>query len=338
MRHRALVLAACTSLAPLLAASCGGGSSTTAPSSSSTSTTTTPTSTATVPTTYLGALSVAGGSDLGGTLQLKASQGLLAEAHIERALPSLAQVGAWLVPALQAQSGVSATGTLVTTGGSVVPLTGTYSTGTFNVSGGGYTISATVSGGNIAGTGTAPGGLSAVVSAPTPAAAPTPAPADPSGTYRGSVRIDAVEIFRNTFASGAVNTNCTFNLAITGNLTIEVQNVGNGQVGAHLTSTWQEAETSRSCAFAFTPPGTLAARALDFQGSATNIQMGATESGAAGQGTLVRTQGFSGAIGTGQIVGTISRSFNFTTPTSNPGEVHVEAYPTSSATVTLTRQ
>lgn len=336
-RHRALVLVACTTLAPMLAASCGGGSSTTVPSSSS-STSTMPTAAAAVPTTYLGALSVAGGSDLGGTLQLKASQGLLAEVDTQRARPSLAQLAGWLVPALLAQSGVSATGTLVTTGGSVVPLTGTYSTNTFNVSGGGYTISATVSGGNIAGTGTAPGGLSAVVSAPAPPAAPTPAPADPSGTYRASVRIDAVEIFRNTFASGSVNTNCTFNLAITGNLTIDVQNAGNGQVGAHLTSTWQEAETSRTCAFGFTAPGILTARALDFQGSATNIQMGAAESGPSGQGTVVRTQGFSGAIGTGQIVGTISRSFNFTTSTSNPGEVHVEAYPTSSTTVTLTRQ
>lgn len=127
--------------------------------------------------------------------------------------------------------------------------------------------------------------------------------------------------------------------ANTGTLVIDVENKGNGQVYAHLKTTGQESETSRTCWF---PPGAggtsgSASPGYDFQGSATNLQFGRVSSGSSGSGTVARTESVSGAIGVGEIVGTISRSFNFTTPTSTPGETHVEGYPTSSASVRLTR-
>jgi hypothetical protein len=252
-------------------------------------------------------------------------------------MPDLARVVAWLEPGLHAQSGVPAAGTLVTTGGSVVPLSGTYGGGVFTVSGGGYAIVASVSGGSITGSGTAPGGLAAVVNAPAPAATAAPPPADPSGTYTGPFRIDAVQTFRNTLSNGTVTVNCRFNIAITGTLVIDVQNKGNGQVQAHLATTGQESETSRTCSFPPGAGGISGSAGYDFQGSATNLQFGRAGSGPAGSGTVARVESFSGAIGAGEIVGTISRSFNFTGTTSTPGETHVEGYPTSSASVRLTR-
>ena len=192
-------------------------------------------------------------------------------------------------------------------------------------------------GGSITGTGTAPGGLAAVVNAPAPAATTAPPPADPSGTYTGTFRIDTVQTFKNTYANGNVNTNCRFNIAITGTLVIDVENKGNGQVYAHLKTTGQESETSRTCSFPSGVGAIVGPAGYDFQGSATNLQFGRAGSGAVGLGTVSRAESFSGAIGVGEIVGMISRSFNFTTATAVPGETHVEGYPTSSASVRLTR-
>lgn len=79
---------------------------------------------------------------------------------------------------------------------------------------------------------------------------------------------------------------------------------------------------------------------LDFQGPVTNLQAGRIETGVGGNGlgTITRTQGFSGVVSGNTILGTVSRSFNFTTPiATNPGETHFEGYPVSSASVTLTR-
>lgn len=307
------------------------------PSSPSSSTPSTPSAGSSTPNTYVGSLSVGGGSDLGGSLQLTASSGLLSASNADRARPGLARVIAWLEPGLHAQSGVPATGMLVTSSGSVVPLSGTYASSVFTVSGGGYSIVASVSGGSITGTGTAPGGLAAVVNAPAPAATAAPPPADPSGTYTGPFRIDAGATFKNTLANGTVTVNCRINIAITGTLVIDVENKGNGQVYAHLKTTGQESETSRTCSFGAGGGGTSGSAGYDFQGSATNLQFGRVSSGTSGSGTIARTESFSGAIGVGEIVGTISRSFNFTSPTSTPGETHVEGYPTSSASVRLTR-
>ena len=174
--------------------------------------------------------------------------------------------------------------------------------------------------------------------AATPPVTSTPAPADPTGTYTGSYRIDTVQTFRDRFQSGTTNTtsSCTFNISITGTLKMDVANKGNGQVSAHLTATSLEAETARTCSFPFTSPGS-GSSGLDFQGPATNIQMGRTNSGPVSNGTVTRIEGFSGAIGGNSIVGTVQRSFNFTTTTSAAGQTHIDSYPSSSASVTLTK-
>lgn len=317
-------------LSATLNAACGKSGSPTAPNGT--------TAAATGPNTYLGTLNVAGTADLGGVIQLKASQSSLAM-HRSSAEKLLSRLVALVEPSLQAQS-VSATGSLITNSGSVVLLTGTFAANVFSMTGGGYAISATVGGGgSVSGTGTAPGGQPVVVNAPTPPPATTPPPADPSGTYTAPFRIDAVQIFKNTFANGNVNTNCTFNVAIAGTLTIDVTNKGSGQVRAHLAASWVETTTPRSCPF---QGSTLSLTSgLDFQGAATNLQFGRINSGPGGSnnaGTVTRAETFSGAISGSSIVGTVSRSFNFTTTTTNPGETHVSSYPNTGSSVTLTRK
>ena len=307
----------------------------------STSTPTSPTTTTATasPITYLGNLSVSGAANLGGSLQLTASQSATAARIADGRRGVLSRIHAWVEPTLHAQARVAATGMLITTGGAAVPLSGTFSAGVFSMAGGGYGLTATVSGGGISGSGTAPGGLPTVVSAQAPPPPAVPPPSDPSGTYRGSFRIDTVLVFRNTFPSGGVS-QCTFNLAIIGTLTMDLQNLGSGQVKGHLAANWQETEVSRTCSFAFTGVGVMTS-GIDFQGPVTNLQVGRVESGTGGgdgRGTITRTQGFSGVVSGNTILGTVSRSFNFTTPiATNPGETHVEGYPVSSVSVTLTR-
>ena len=96
---------------------------------------------------------------LGGTIQLTAPRNASAGLRSDDTGIGLARMLAWLEPSLRAQASGAATGTLVTTNSDVILLTGTYAAGVFNVTGGGYTITATVTGGVIAGTGTAPGAL-----------------------------------------------------------------------------------------------------------------------------------------------------------------------------------
>lgn len=302
---RSLLLAVAAAAA-LLTAACSKSGSPSSPSSSSSST---PSAASSTPNTYIGSLSVGGASDLGGSLQLTAVSALLSASSAGQLMPGVARVIAWLEPGLHTQSGVSATGTLVTSGGSVVPLSGTYGSGVFSVSGGGYSIVASVSGGSITGT----------------------------GTYTGSFRIDAVQTFKNTLSNGTVRIDCRFNIAIIGTLVIEVQNKGNGQVQAQLITTGQESETSRTCSFPSGAGASIGSAGYDFQGAATNLQFGRAGSGVSGSGTVARAEAFTGAIGAGEIVGTISRSFSGTGTTSTPGETHFEGYPTTGASVRLTR-
>jgi len=162
-------------------------------------------------------------------------------------------------------------------------------------------------------------------------------PGDPSGTYRGTFRIDTVSTFRNTLANGTVTFNCTFNIAITGTLVIDVENKGGGQVYAHLTTTAQESETSRTCSFPLSARPTGGFAGYDFQGSAASLQLGRTDTGTSGRNALTSSESFAGSIGTGEIAGTFSKSFSGSGATATPGETHVEGYPLSSASVRLTR-
>lgn len=264
------------------------------------------------PNAYLGVLSVAGSSDLGGTLLLSPVQGTTA-----------------------------ATGTLVTSTGSPVALSGTYGGSGFNVAGGGYAIVAAVGGGGLTGTGTAPGGQQATVSAPPGPTVSAPPPADPSGTYKGTFRIETIGLFKNTLANGNVSINCTNSVVIAGSLTMDVQNKGGGQISAHLVAATVDTTTPATCPGTQVGSVSIPFSGLDFQGSATGLQLGRVNSGPGGsdgKGFITRIEAFSGAISGTSIVGTVWRSFNFTTPIGTSGETHVEGYPMSSVAVTLTRQ
>ncbi len=330
-RTARLVGVAAVILGVSLSSACGGGSgSSSSPTSPSSSTA------AAVPNTYLGTLTVPGNSSLGGFLQLQASQGLLAGSLAPAELPLFNRVWRFVEPRLLAQAGVAATGSLVIADASVIPLAGTFLNGIFTVTGGGYAITATVSGGTITGNGTAPGGQTAQVSSPTPAPVTTPAPADPSGTYKGSFRFDTTAAFVNT---GVPRTaiNCNYKVAIAGTLTMDVTNRGNGAVDAHLIASWTETSSPGTCPV--TGVINIPTSGLDYSGTATSMQFGRLNAGTGpgGTGSLTRGEYFSGAISGNTIVGTVSRSFNFTAPTTVAGETHTEGYPVTGVSVTLTR-
>jgi hypothetical protein len=263
------------------------------------------------PNASIGVLSVAGSNELGGSLLLTPDPG-----------------------------GTTAKGSLIQTSGSAVPLSGTYSGIGFNVSGGGYTIVAAAGTGGLSGTGIAPGGQAATISAPPAPTVTAPPPADPSGTYKGTFRIETGMQFKNTRADGTSIVNCTYTAVVVGTLTMEVHNNGGGQVRAHLTVDSLDTYTPATCPW--TQVDTVSMwSGLDFQGPATSLQFGRVQAGPGGsdkKGWVTRVDAFSGAISGNSIVGTAWRSFNFTTPVGTSGETHVEAFPMSGVIVTLTKQ
>jgi len=168
-----------------------------------------------------------------------------------------------------------------------------------------------------------------------PASPTSPTGGDPSGTYRGSFRIDTVQTFRNTSANGTVTTDCTYNIAVVGTLVIDVENRSGGQVSAHLAASWSESEVSRTCPFASGTALQLSS-GIDFQGAPAALLFNRSLSGPNGSLTVTRAEGFTGAISAGTITGSISRSFSATGPISN-GQQHFSGYPVSSVAVTLIR-
>lgn len=287
--------------------------------------------------TYIGVLAVPGGGGLGGIVQLQASEGATASRPFGTLGVAFNRLLDQIVPSLWAQATVPATGTLVTDSAQVVQLTGTVADGLYQVGGGGYTISAAVDDqGSVSGSGSAPGGLSASLS---PAASPpatSPVPNNPSGSYTGTFEINTVLRHRNTNTQGAPMGGCNLNIVMNGTLAMEIESLGDGRVEAHLTSSWQERGVpGGSCTHQHTTLN-LGPSGLDFIGPASNLQLGRTESGTVAQGIVTRTEGFSGAISGNTIVGTVYRAFNYTTPI--PGGTHMEAWPTSTTTVTLTKQ
>jgi len=209
----------------------------------------------------------------------------------------------------------------------------------FNVTGGGYTITAAVSGaGALTGTGTAPGGLSADVAAAQPPAASQPVPANPAGTYTGSFRIDTVEKYSETNPNQSVPFfTCTVDVAITGTLKLIVTNTGNGQVNGDLASAWTEKPGATNCGFGFATVSQTSG--LDYDGPPTNLQFGRTESGLDGFETVTRVHGFSGVISGNTVIGTMFLSLSVTGKNhqgAGPGNVST-GWPTVSTSVTLTK-
>jgi hypothetical protein len=236
---------------------------------------------------------------------------------------------------VHAQASVTATGALVTATGKVIQLTGTYANSVFNVTGGGYTITATLTGdAAINGTGTAPGDLPAGLVATPPPLAPQPVPANPAGTYTGSFRIDTVEKYSTTNLNQTTPYFvCTVDMAITGTLKLILTNTGNGQVDGDLSSNWTETPGATTCNFGFA--GLSRNTGFDYNGPPTNLQFGLAESGQDGPCSLTRVQGFSGVVSGNTVIGTVSRSF-ICVITSN-SSTSTQGWPTVTTSVTLTK-
>jgi hypothetical protein len=255
---------------------------------------------------------------------------------------SLQSLRIWSATPLWAQSAPGiATGSLVTNNGVTVPLSGTYSGGSFQVMGGGYAIAASLNpAGSLSGSGTAPSGAEGTVS---PLYPPTsaPPPSNATGSYYGTFEMSTNLRSRNTTPSGSLIGVCFFPVRITGNLVMHVTQASqSSQVTGHLDMRWSERRAG---------PGTCPPAAthnvddyygIDFDGVVTGLHPVRTHSGPAGPsgaGRLSRTQGFSGTVSGSTVIGTVFLMMDFSTPVSEG--MHYEVFgPAPSAAVTLTRR
>lgn len=286
--------------------------------------------------TYVGTLEVPGGAGLGGLLMLKKSSSL---AFASRSLP-----GRWLTtlrdlvePSLQAQS--AATGTLVTDAGLVVALTGTFNSTTFSMTGGGYSITASVNGTAVTGSGTAPGGAVAQVASVAPAVAPS-VPANPSGTYTSAVRVNptwAFKIVRNS--DGVVQANCQEPRDVGGNLSIRLSHDVGSTWDGHFLFTWTERPAGAATGFGCAAAGTTSSwgpYGIDYRGAVDTLVFTVVETGVDNGLTIVRTLGFVGVINGNTIQGRFWIGYSAAGVTTGPPAQTVTfGYPVSYANLTL---
>lgn len=292
--------------------------------------------------TFTGRLNVQNADSLGGIFHLTT---IVADGFVDaqpEENPMFARVRSWFVSLLWAQAGPgTATGSLVANHGEIVPLSGTYSGGSFSVTGGGYAIAANVGAtGSLSGTGTAPGGDTGAVS-PLYTGSTAPPPSNPTGSYVGTFEMFTTLRSRNVTPTGALIGTCIHPVRITGDLLMHVSQVGqSNQVTGHLDVTWRERPNGGSTC----PPGFSHIvddyYGIDFDGVATGLHPVRTHTGPAGPGnagSFTRTVGFSGMVSGNTVVGTVFLTMNFTTPV--PEGIHTENFsPAPSATVTLTRR
>jgi hypothetical protein len=300
--------------------------------------------------TYVGELSLPGGAS--GTLTLRASTSL---ASLEPGgIPALlSRLLAWVEPVLGAQ-GSTATGLLVTSNGDVVTLSGTFSGGTFSVSGGGYSVVAAVTitptSTSISGTATLPGGGTAAVTPPAGLSGTSPPPGNPAGTYSGTFRITTSASFVAQRADLSVPPfiNCTYNVTVDGKLTVWIPGVlASGLVQAQLDSSWTETIGTSNCPASVglnaVGPVSPPAGTAYFEGPAGSLVFGRVNQGpgANGAGTITRAETFTGAVSGSTVVMKVSRSYQAASSfTNNIGVLfnQVEGYPTVSVLTTLTKQ
>jgi hypothetical protein len=312
---------------------------------------TNPTTSGPIVNTYLADVSLPGG--VTGTVQLKASSSL-STSLAPRDVPVVSRILAWIEPSVAAQ-GSSASGIFVMSDGQVIPLSGTFSGGTFNVSGAGFTIVASVAttstSTTITGTVTIPGGGSVPLTTPAPIPVTSPAPSDPRGTYTGTYQIVTPgSLVNRRVSDNSVEQNCMFNVVITGTLSLRLFNVlGNGLTQSELTVNSTESgtgSTSNTCgAAAASSWGTNLALSgtFGFEGPPTTLLYGYVNrgpGGGSGQGTVTRVESFLGAVSGNTVVMKVSRSFQFLnsfTSTINGPINSVMGYPTVGVTVTLTK-
>jgi len=288
--------------------------------------------------TYVGTLSVPGDAGLGGLLLLKKNSSFMAGGPAP---------GRWLAglldlvePRLLAQS--AATGTLVTDAGPVVALTGTFNSTTFTMSGGGYSISATVNGATISGTGTAPGGAVAQVENMAPSVPPV-LPANPSGTYRSSFQANPLWTFKIVRAdNGVVQANCKEPRNVSGDVSIRLSHDTGSTWDGQLLVTWTERPGGPATGFGCGAAGTtnsFGPFGIDFRGTIdvplvfvggeTTLQNGFT---------YVRTLGFVGVVNGNSLDGRFwigfSRTGNVAGP---PAQAWTEGYPVTNVSLSLSK-
>ena len=244
--------------------------------------------------------------------------------------------------------GSTAGGTLAFDDGTTIWLTGSGGGGSLQLSGsGGYSVTASVSGGVISGTVTAPAGSGAV----TPLVQITPLvpePEDPNGTYEGTYAMTTSGYFRNVAEPAqTIQRDCGYSIELIGTLRLEVKgNVPNsgGLRYMDFRDTWRETCTILSpCPgatnFAPTiiePPGGTGVRSL-FHKATDVLQFGVEDKFTDPNGaTSTRIFAFIGGYtGAPTIQGTFVTAANNIVPT-NAGR-HFEGFPPVQTVVTLQR-
>jgi len=284
--------------------------------------------------TFVGTLEVPGGAGLGGLLVLNKSSSVVAS----RSAPGrwLSALSDLLQPALLAQS--SASGTLVTDAGPVVPLTGTFNNSTFRMSGGGYSIMATVNGAAISGSGTAPGSVSAqVMSMPTPVASTNPP--NPSGTYTSPFQITPTKTFklvRND--NGVVMANCQEPRSVDGNLSIRLSTDDGNTWDGHLGASWTERPNGTPTGFGCAAVGGTNSDfyGIDFRGPLDTLVFARVHTQAQNGLTDVTTLGFVGVINNSTIQGRFWISY-ITSGITAAAQTLTIGYPATAVNLTLTK-
>ena len=170
------------------------GSSSTAPSGESTGSSVTSTA-------YMGSVQLPGG--VTGLLLARATP---SSESLEPPSGWFARWFTFIEPGLAAQ-GPAASGELTLDNRTAVVLSGTYSAGTFQLAGSGYSVTASASGGSLSGTVTAPQGTGTV--SPMSSGAPAGSiPANPDGYYFGDYSVAVDGFFDNYWVATGLPDGC----------------------------------------------------------------------------------------------------------------------------------
>jgi hypothetical protein len=283
------------------------------------------------PRSYVGSVSLPGG--VTGLVMLSATTGSssLARTGLIDSLLDLIQ------PTVFAQS--SASGTLTLSDSTAAVLTGTYTGGAFQMSGGGFTVSATVSGASLSGTVSGPQGAGPVA-AMSPAAPVIPAPANSNGEYVGTYAMTVQGYYLNVgLPAGQLVRNCGVTYVISGTLALGLESGGR----IAMSDQWREEMTIASNCPDVTqfvniiqpPPGSDSGG--DFTADLANIQISDFDQFPANGGTGIRTITFVGGFtAPTRIQGRFLKTFRFAGP-ANTTE-HREGYNVTETTVTLQKR
>jgi hypothetical protein len=244
---------------------------------------------------------------------------------------------------LMAQSG-PASGLLTLDDGTTASLTGSYNSGSYQLSGNGYSVSASASDGSLSGTVTGPRGTGTV--SPMSGLAPaTPPPADPTGVYSGTYQFTANGYFTNqTIATGVFDRKCGFAVVVSGTLTLSVlKDQGPGGRVVKLGDQWREAQRVVAPCRNHTdfseqvimPKGEFG---MLYFGDVTKLVFAGVDQGEHDGGFGVRTFAFVGGLGGTTVEGRFARTSRFTALLLNGTNEHAEGFARTETSVTLIKR